>query len=285
MKRKKLVSGIMFTLATAFLLHAEVVFDSNTTPHPFYLRGETRPADIDIRWDISFNDGMGRVPGVFCVTSKPFAVDVDSTYRLSGEFRIIGAKGPLKNFHFAFQPRDKEGRAIFVHEVQMANPTLGVLAEDALDGDTQIFFRKNDWRVPYPHWLLAFEAQEDMSDIPNRKCTARLVKDSVVAVGDELRVTLTKPLVGSYPAGTKVRLHSDGPTYLYTGKGQQPTAEWTAWSGVIHGMVPLGRITPMQPRWYPGTIQANVIFRCFDVEMQGAVMEFRNIRVEREENK
>lgn len=276
---KRSVFSYFLLCLLSIACRADIVFDSNTTPAPFLRPGLSTPKDIDMRGNWSFQNGIGRNPGVFCIFSKPIPVDPEKSYTLSGEFRIFNAQSPIKGFNFAFQPRDAANRSIFVHEVFVVpDSPIGILADDVLDGDTEIFIEGVSWEIPYAHWVVAFDVKEDMSDLPNRNCSPRIIKGNSVLREDVLQLQFSRPLQGSYPKGTKVRLHSDGPTYQYVAQGAQPGEEWVKWSGVIRGMHPAGKIGP--DKWYQGTKSANIIFRCFDAGMTGATFEFRNIQVE-----
>ena len=63
------------------------------------------------------------------------------------------------------------------------------------------------WQNYKKYRLAAFNAQADMSDLPNRFCEYYV--SNVEKTSEGLQVTLSRPLSRNYPANMQVRLHGD----------------------------------------------------------------------------
>ncbi len=269
---------LLLLLACASWMYAEtIVLDSSTDPTIF-----DRPAShptIDWRTPPTMKDGIGRISGGFLFFSKEFTVDPKKKYHLSGEFRILGATLPVTQFLFGFNPADEEGMTIFVYQTLCVEGyALAQLQVPALEGDTEIIINDVGWKKPAGHFNLGFDAQEDGSDLPNRSTSPRLVQDGIRHLSNgNVAVQLTRPLQGSFPAFTFVRMMADGPTYQYVGKGPQPGKDWVKWEGEIQGIHKPGAIGPQH--WYYGTRKARIVLRCFQQGLENSTLEFRNVKV------
>lgn len=269
---------LLLLLLTAMLPAETVILDSSADPRMF-----DRPAehpDLDWRTPPTLKeDGIWRTTGGFLFFSKEFPVDPKKSYRLSGEFRILNATLPITQFLFGFNPVDENGRTVFVFQVNAPKEfPLAQLQVPALEGDTEIILNDVGWTIPVGHLNLGFDAQEDFSDLPNRNTSPRLVQNGIRRLSSgNVAVKLTRPLKGSFPANTLVRMLADGPTFQYVGAGTQPGSEWVKWTGVIKGIHKPGNIGPQH--WYYGTKGARIMLRCFQQGMENSVLEFRNVTV------
>ena len=124
-----------------------------------------------------------------------------------------------------------------------------------------------------------FNAQADLSDLPNRTLSPRLVKNSGKRNADgTFSVTLTAPMKFDRPAGTAVRLHSVDTMHIYNAaKNVALTDQWQSFSGVVSGEAIRGAV---HQQWWHGTASAAPIFRYTGKEIPGGAIEFRNIYVE-----
>ena len=171
-------------------------------------------------------------------------VDPSKTYELSGYFRSLNPKQPSRMLlDIRFYDADKQAiRPRTVRPVSSVSPLLA----DAPEGATSITVAKADWPKKAPLQALAFNAKEDLSDLPN----------SNFAGFSELRRTdagivieLAKPLDRAYPAGTGVRLH------LYMNHPRIATnavpEQWTRYAFMFNSR-PLPKVGNRNAIW-PGT--------------------------------
>ena len=179
------------------------------------------------------------------ITKRSFAVDPEAEYEISGMFRTPADQAKLTYFDLGFSPVDADGVIIDGTAVLCKTDSLSVLAEDAKSGTKSIRIKKA------PNWFtngfIAFNAKEDLSDLPNRE-SAWFRKPKVQ--GDSIILPLVKPLKKSYAAGTKVRCHGQGALWTVC-HGYRAPKEWTKFSGRIKGMAKIGGKNNM---WWPGTV-------------------------------
>lgn len=212
------------------------------------------------------------------VSSVRIPIDPKTTYTLSGEFRL-SEPGKARPFYFGFRPLDKRGRTITAVMVNaVAGARITELAADAKKGDQMLILKDaSSWKIDKAHYLVAFGAREDGSDLPNRTLSNYLAQEEIQKRADgtyELR--LNQPLGSDQAAGTAVRLHASGGTYPYTAAaGRELTGEWQTFSGTIGGIRQQGLSST---QWRPGTVQADVFFFCR--AENDAHIQFRNLKVE-----
>lgn len=126
------------------------------------------------------------------------------------------------------------------------------LAAPARKGDTVVKVKDaSQWDMLTPWGVIAFNAKDDCSDLPNRDVT-QIAEKKIEKKGDVWEVTLKKPVAKDYPAGTRVRQQRFGATYLYTaGPGKKAPADWQEFSGNVQGIAPAGN-----PSYNGGTAQS-----------------------------
>lgn len=154
-------------------------------------------------------------------------IDPTKTYELSGFFKSMR---PDQRSRILLDIRylTADGTPI---KPWMINPVSGVseLMKDVNVGDATIHVAKTDWNPKRKTMLsLAFNAQEDQSDLPNFDAVGvKNMKETDNAYVFEL----VKPVKQSYPAGTKVRLHRYL-DYPRVWNNSVPT-EWTRYAVAI----------------------------------------------------
>lgn len=87
---------------------------------------------------------------------------------------------------------------------------------------------KNDRNKSY---VLAFEAKEDESDLPNSKVTTAIKKMDIGA--DTITLTVAKPTFAAYPAGTKVRFHFNGSFFYPVNNYERANGTWRKIGGAM----------------------------------------------------
>ncbi|MFA6716859.1 MAG: hypothetical protein WCS27_15880 [Victivallaceae bacterium] len=105
---------------------------------------------------------------------------------------------------------------------------------------------------------VAFNAEEDFSDLPNFNLSSPIAKLKKKAGVYE--ITLKNPLKKTYPAGTKISQHYNynwgGGMYCAASRKLTPK-EWTDYSAVVKGTAKCG--APGKQFW-PGTKYVRVVF-------------------------
>ena len=218
------------------------------------------------------------VPGVH-VESKKFAVDTQKKYRLSGEFRAgKNSGGKIESLYFGFVPFDADGKQIMPENVRPVNTGIFTLVQDVKAGDKVLKIKGDHRIINTPFIMAAFDAKNNLSDLPNYNLSPRMNHKSVKFADGIITVELIAPMTFDRPAGTPVRFHSLDAMHIYAaGKGAVLTDQWQTLSGVISGEALRGAASD---QWWRGTKSAAVIFRYAGKAVSGGVIEFRNIKVE-----
>jgi hypothetical protein len=172
---------------------------------------------------------------VFTVPAKSYPtyklekvkVDPAKKYRVSAKVKQNGDTPAL--VYIGFIPFDAKGRLILPHHgFYNVKESMTVLTADAAKGAKSITVKDAAAWKGGSHYFVAFNVKDDMSDIPNHELAGVISK--IEKTGDVYAISLTKPLAKAYPAGTKVRQHRAGGTYIYTKAGTAPK-EWAVWKG------------------------------------------------------
>ena len=152
---------------------------------------------------------------VRAISRQPIPVEAGANYRFSA---IVSADKPVHQVLIGLIPLDAKNRqiifrnaegALFNTETTLAEPfekgtdTL-VLAENAIWQET--------WNKKLAH-NVAFNVKADKSDLPNFDL---MQIKSITTENGKTTVKLTRPTKVAYPAGTALRIHKDGATFIYT---------------------------------------------------------------------
>jgi len=219
-KKESNMKKIAMTLAASAVLgwvNADPVLSLNASSD--FLRPVTR-VEVD-------GNHVFETSSVLLKSAKPFIFESGKTYRLKGSFRDISTASP--KLYFGIIPLDADGREILPAHVTVMPNTDTELAEDAKAGDTAVKLKNAAaWKAFDRRWCIAFGAAGDGSDLPNREISPLLKEIN----GNE--AILNQALTKNYPAGTKVRAHRTGDTYLYRAANAAPLKpQWETFSGTI----------------------------------------------------
>ena len=262
----KLASGFLAAACMATVSAAEEVILKIEKPEDFLQAKSVTVSD----------DGAMAFKGTFTnlFSKQVIKIDPAKKYRISGEFCLKGGK-PVSLF-FGFVPYDKNKVQIFTNSVLGNNKTLTTVAEDAKKGDKVIKVKDaSKWNINSPYSYIVFKAAEDYSDLPNRS-TIHTVAPNARQAGEVWEITLKTPLKADIAAGTAVRQHSDGGTYIYTGGAFKTAGVWKARTGTISGIAASG--APPNKFW-KGTETVRVLILALNGDKQSET-EFKNIKVE-----
>ena len=200
------------------------------------------------------------------VAEGGYTIDPSKTYRLSGKFkaRESSTKG---NLLFGLAPHDRSLKPISATQVNPVKCTDTVLADDALTGSTKIKVKNaSSWKSG-EYMAVAFNARPDFGDLPNRELiqVTKIEKDEIF---------LKEPIKSDYPAGTGVREHVSGNSYMYSGAAYQniPSDKWVECSGEISGEAAFGLAND---RWWKGTEMVRILM----IASQPDIM-FKDVRLD-----
>lgn len=170
------------------------------------------------------------------LTSGYIPIDLDVEYELAGWFKSYGTGG-ISPLYFGYIPFDSQYRAITHRHVGIYVNTETYLIEDISASDKIIKVADGTGWQTYTYACIAFEIDDSGSynDLPNYKLSNfNIIR--VEDVGDYWEVEFDTTVGVAYPAGTKIREHHAGGTYMYTaaGNAQVPTT-YTKYSSKTKG--------------------------------------------------
>jgi len=174
---------------------------------------------------------------------KKITVDPAKKYKVSVKVKQLGEVPAL--VYIGFIPYDAKNR--YIGPQQGSSNTKGsatTLTAVVPKGAKSLAVKDASKWKKGPHYYVAFNAKDDMSDIPNFTLAGKITK--IEKTGDVYTISFKKPLGVSYPAGTKVRQHRTGATYIYTKYGKSPK-EWTDWKGYAAQGKVLRKATTIRP--------------------------------------
>ena len=224
MKKSVLIAAAL--CAASFAGAGEYLFDSPT---------DCRHENSKVK--IEFKDGAFVLKG-FCHfwTTQMFKADPNKKYSVTAEI-MTDSKEKVPGLTLGVVFFNDKGKYIPTGKYMAAPNGFTELAKDMGPNDTTIVIKTPEGFRKRPGWgyVLAFEAKEDLSDIPNDKVTTTITKMEIEP--ETMTLTIAKPTLASYPAGTPVRLHYSisfcqpvNPDKFY----DHATSEWQTIGGPLH---------------------------------------------------
>lgn len=196
-------------------------------------------------------------------SSDAFEIDSNKDYFLEGYFRSA-SHSYQGNLYYGFEPYDENMVPIESYEVNVIPNTETTLYEAVSSADTMIkVIDASTWIHMDPE-RIAFDIDDSgsYSDLPNRNIAGG--KNGKLGgkrdMGTHWEIDLLVSVNLDYPAGTKVREHRAGSTYMYTASAGPPLGtipnSWTYKSGTVSGEAIYG--IPSD-QWWHGTKFAKVV--------------------------
>lgn len=181
-------------------------------------------------------------------------VDPLGSYSVSARVRWSSGVTQPRMF-CGLAPFDASGVAILHRHVNHVIATETTLAADVLATDTAVQLTSSANWAPASNRYIAFDIQNDGSDLPNRNISTSFISS---IVGNTLNMS---GAVGrAYPAGTKVRMHSDGGAYMYAAMSNiLVPASFTQYIGTVSGEQQYGE-GPISTKFWKGTKFVKALF-------------------------
>ena len=174
-------------------------------------------------------------------------------------------------------PFDKDRQQILPEEINAVAKTDTVLIAECNAEDN--FIKVKDaakWQVG-KQFFIAFDTKNDYSDLPNRKLSlAGITK--IEKMADGWKVQLKNFCARNFPAGTNVRLHQAGNTYLYPViKTIKAKSKWTNFEQRINFMVGKGNICYTR-NWWAGTAFVKIVIICNESKLLFDDIQFKKFK-------
>ena len=201
-------------------------------------------------------DGGDGAKACQMVSTDLVPVDPSKTYQLSAMLQSAGSV-ESQEVYLGLIPFDSGEKEIIAQSVNHLPGTETELTEDVNKEGNILSIQKGDQWKAGPLLYVAFDVDDSgaFGDLPSRKLSGIGI-DSVTDQGTYWEVQLTGKARNSYPAGTKVRLHTAGGTYIYCGANNRKVPrEWKEFKGTVTG-VAQGR---SDTQFWPGTSFVKVV--------------------------
>ncbi len=165
-------------------------------------------------------------------------VDPAKVYKLSGMVKAAPGTVP-SHFYLGVIPYDAKKVQIQSGEVTIVPGTDTVLAEAAKKGGLTLRAADASRWQKNGTFCAAFGTSPDLKDLPNRKLSPGI--KNIEKKGNVWEIALASPLSADYPAGTGIREHRHGSSYLYAAAGNLPVpTDWKTFSAILKGEMPHG---------------------------------------------
>jgi len=163
-------------------------------------------------------------------------IDPSKTYYEEGWFKSNGAV--KSRIYFGFIPFDKDKRAILSQNVIVVPNTQTTLYETCKSGDKIVKITNGANWVPLSYNSIAFYIDDsgNYSDLPNFNLS-NLGITKITSKTGYWEVEFGTSVGFNAPAGTKIRQHSAGGTYMYhCARGFEVPNTWTRYNATISGI-------------------------------------------------
>lgn len=208
--------SIICALATAVLAGMLLADEENLLKNGDFSMG---PVNWVTTGEVLEENGAGALvlkgKNVRAASRQPIPVEDGANYRVSA---VVSADKPVSQVLIGLIPLDAKNRQIIFRNAEGALfNTETTLAESFEKGTDTLVIAENalwqeTWNKKQAH-NIAFNVKADRSDLPNFEL---MQVKSVATENGKTTVKLTRPTKVAYPAGTALRIHKDGSTYIYT---------------------------------------------------------------------
>lgn len=204
------------------------------------------------------------------------SIDPSKTYQVSGSFKAVSGSKEGR-FYLGVQPLNSDNAGILPSQVNVIAGTDAELAEPCKPEDKVVKIKGGKGWEQGQFYFIAFNTDNSgsYSDLPNSTLSP-MGFTKVENKGSVTEVTLKDSCGKEFPAGTKVRMHRDGATFIYAASVSNilPPAEWTEFKDVIKGENPSGI---KSGAWHKGTRNAKIILLGVSPELE---LLFKDVRIE-----
>ena len=169
--------------------------------------------------------------GASVMSSDLIPIEKLKNYKISGSFK--NTLGVPVTLLFGVASFDSNKKAISTVSVSAVSGTDTVLAEDCAPEDKIIKVKDaSAWKTSGDSTVV-FETDPELKDIPNHNFAMAHI-ESIIKNGDIWEIKLKGSCGQDYQAGTAVRQHYDGNTFVYVVISEiGANSEWTKIEGTI----------------------------------------------------
>lgn len=223
--------------------------------------------------EASAKDGVIVVNGkAQLMMREAFPIDPSKTYVFS--VTAHGVDGKYGAFMPIIMQFDAKGRTISCGQVKTIGGTFTELVKPVSRGDKVLYVKDAKLWNKKRLLCISFNAKEDYSDLPSQRVSWNTITD-ITEENGVFKVSLASPIPFYAPVGG-VRLHENGPRWIYPLGGRHMGAMWMTLTGQITGQV---RNDYPHKSWAPGAVTAKFGFQV-NWNKADAVTEIKDIKIE-----
>lgn len=199
---------------------------------------------------ITEKDGVLTVSGkLIMLTAEPIPVDPAKTYTFTAKMRC--AEGKKSAFMPVVLQYDARNNTIGTGRVKTMDGTFTELLAPVKRGDKSILVKDAKLWPQKELLVIAFNAKSDYSDLPNARINWNTI-EKITAENGAYRVALKNIIPFNIQPGG-IRLHRNGPLYMFPAGGKESKEAWQTLTGRISGME---RKSFSDRSWAPGAQKA-----------------------------
>lgn len=211
---------------------------------------------------LTAKDGILTVTGKQqLLTAEQITVDPAKTYTFTAAMRCVDGKKSV--FMPIVLQYDAAKNTIGTGRAKTIDDTFTQLLAPVKRGDKSLLVKDAKLWPQKELLVIAFNTKEDYSDLPTPRVNWNTI-ESIVPENGAFRVNL-KSIVPFNAAPGGIRLHRNGPLYMFPAGGRQTGDNWQTITGKITGME---RKNFTDNSWAPGAVKARF----------GLQVNFRNIQ-------
>jgi hypothetical protein len=224
-------------------------------------------AEVSAQGDVIVVKGKAQL-----MMSEVFPIDPAKTYVFS--VSAHGVDGKYGVFMPVIMQFDANGKTISCGQVKTIGGTFTELVKPVSRGDKVLYVKDAKLWNKKRLLCIAFNAKEDYSDLPSQRVSWNTITD-ITEENGVFKVSLASPIPFYAPVGG-VRLHENGPRWIYPLGGRHMGAAWRTFTGKISGQA---RNDYPHNSWAPGAVTAKFGFQ-INWNKADAVTEIKDIKIE-----
>ncbi len=276
LEQKKIISAVMIFAVTLFASAQEALIATGTVAD--WETGKSDTLSADSKEKAVVCAGKGNIEIIYKNAMK---IDTLKAYAFSGMFKTGAGSAPVKCY-FGLSPLNDKGEQIKTNQINFVKGTETELAAECSPDSTVLKIKNGaNWK-PDQHYCIAFEADDSgtYSDLPNSKLSSGGIL-KVEKKDADYEVTMKTPCRVKYPAGTKIRVQSAGPSAIYGGSaGKTVSSEWTEFKGLVKPAETIENMNVLV-NWWPGVGKVKY-FISFSADTQDSAITvlFKDVKIE-----
>jgi hypothetical protein len=207
-------------------------------------------------------------------------IDPSKSYGFTGMFKSEVGSATFKCY-FGLSPLNEKGELISSNQINFIKDTGTELASDCSPDDTTLKIKNGENWKPGQYCCIAFDTDNSgkYEDLPNGKLSSAGIlnvekKDGFYEVAMKNRCNV------KYLAGTKIRIHSAGPSAIYGGSGGKTvTSEWTEIKGLVKPEVVENM--NLLVNWWPGVQKVKFFVAFYPEKPDSSItVSFKDVKLE-----